>query len=147
MADEVHDVERGAVGVEGAQVVAEARPLERHPLRHVEREATELLAELGGHRSRREAAVADHLGGHALADLGLGSPIRPQAPVRVRVHVDEAGREDLARRVERGTRVLAAEVADDGDRLVGHADVDARAGGAGAVDDGGALDLEVEHQL
>src|SRR5205814_4809346 len=67
--------------------VLRMRPPPRSPLFPY---TTLFRSELGGHRRRREAAVAHDLGGHTLTDLGLGPAIAPETPVRVRVHVDEA---------------------------------------------------------
>src|SRR5262249_61291138 len=46
-----------------------------------------------------------------------------------------------------GAGRLPREIADGHDRLVAHADVAATSRRARAVDDGGALDLEIEHLL
>src|SRR5947208_1409666 len=67
--DEVRDVQREPAGVESVEIVAERAPREVHARRHVEREAAQVIDELGGDGRRREAAVADDFGGHTLADL------------------------------------------------------------------------------
>ena len=63
------------------------------------------------------------------------------------MYIDEAGRQDLARRVQVAARGLAVKVADRGDAVVLDADVRPAPGLPGAVDDLRALDLEVEHGL
>ena len=51
-------------------------------------------APLGGRLLRRDrSALADHLGGHALADLALGVAVGQQREVGVRVRIDEPGGE------------------------------------------------------
>jgi len=146
VADELHDVDRRALGVERFQVLADRLPLEVHALGHVEGEAAQLLEKLRGRGSRGEAAVTDDLGRHALADLRLGAPVLPEPPVRVRVHVDEPRRHDPARSPERRAGRLAGEIPDRDDDVGADADVGAAARSAGAVDDRGAFELEVEHR-
>jgi hypothetical protein len=83
-----------------------ARPPRSRRLRYsstdwqVEREAPQFLEEGGIHGRRGEAAVADDLGGDALADLGLGAPVGPEPPVRMGVDVDEPRRECQPRGAE-----------------------------------------------
>ena len=111
----------------------------------MKRETSKILEELGGHGCRRKTTIADYLGRHALPHLRLGATIFPEAPVRVRVHVDEAGRDDLARRVQVPARGLAVQVTDRHDLVVPDSDVRAAARTSGAVDDLSALDLQVKH--
>jgi hypothetical protein len=72
----------------------------------------------------------------------LGVP--EQLRVVVGVGVDEAGRDDLAGRVDDLGRVLG-DVADGDDAAVTNADVGAPRGRAGAVDHRAAADHDVEH--
>ena len=104
-------------------------------------EASKFLEELRGHRGRREAAIADHLGRHTLPHLRLGAAVVPETPVRVRVHVDEAGRHDLARRVQVSPRGLAMQITNRGDLVVLDPDVRAAARTFGAVENLGTLDF------
>ena len=145
VADELGHVQRDALALVTRQVVADGIPREIHARRHVEGEALHLAPVLVRDRGRREAAVADHLRGHALADLRLGAPVTPEPPVRMRVHVDEAGGDGAARRVDRAARGLGREIAHGGDMVAGDAHVGAARGCAGAVDDLPARDPDVEH--
>ena len=145
VADELHDVHGRAVGVERVEVLTDRAPAKVHAARQVEGEALEIVEVLVADGRRRETTVADYLGRHALADLGLGAAIGPQAPVRVGVHVDEPGRHDSTRGVDGTAGRLPGKITDGHDRLVAHAHIGAAAGRARAVDDGRALDLQVEH--
>src|SRR5215510_12126877 len=118
VADQLDHVERGAAGVEGTQVVADGAPAKVHRGGNMKGEPSKILEEFGRHRSRREAAVADHLGGHALPYFRLGAAVVPEAPVRVRVHVDEARRDNLAGGVQVAPGGLAVQVTDRGDLVV-----------------------------
>jgi hypothetical protein len=111
----------------------------------MERETSKILEELGGHRCRRKAAIPDHPGGYALPHLRLGAAVVPEPPIRVRVHVDEAGGENLAGRVQVPDGGLAVQVADRRDLVVLDPDVRAAARAAAAIDDLRALDLQVKH--
>ena len=100
---------------EEVEVLAEGRPGDQRP---VVAERVEPLAH--GTRASESvtgrvapAAVADDLGRHALADRALGGRVREQREVAVAVRVDEAGADDLPRRVDdaRGGR-RAVEPAD-----------------------------------
>src|SRR5215467_10263520 len=145
VADQLDHVERGAARVERPQVVADRAPAKVHRGRNMKREPSKILEELRRHGRRREAAVADDLGGHTLAHLRLGPAVVPQAPVRVRVHVDEARGQHLARRVQVPARGLTVQIADGRDLVVLDPDVRAAPGTSGAVDDLGALDLQIKH--
>jgi hypothetical protein len=146
VADEVNHVEAEAFAIESAEVIAERAPAEVHAAWNAEGELSQVLEELGGRRSWREAAVPHHLDGHALPNLRLRPAIGPQRPVGVRVHVDEARRHCLPRRAQVTARALAREIPDRHDRVVADPDIRAPTSHAGPVDHGGALDLEVEHQ-
>ena len=61
------------------------------------------------------------------------------------MHVDEAGRHDLAPGVQVAAGGLTVKIADRRDPVVLDADVGAVAGPPGAVDDLGALDLQIKH--
>ena len=84
-----------------------------------------------------DSVLADHLGGHALADLREVAGIGEQAQVGMRVHVDESRREHVP-----GSRVDGLVGArnrsgarDFGDPAVVDRDVRPVPGRAGAVDD------------
>ena len=113
--DELDDVHRYPFVAVPAEVVRHRSPREVHAGRQGEGEAAHLLAELVGDGRGGESAIADHLGGDALADLGLGAAITPEAPVGMRVHVDEARRDGEAGGVNRPPRGLPLEIADGGD--------------------------------
>ncbi len=90
----------------------------------------------------REAAHAHHLGGDALAHLGLRRRAGVIDEVRVRVDVDEAGRHHEAARVD-GARGLAGEARPDGGNAVSlQRHVGGDAGRAAAVQHGAVLDQE-----
>ena len=97
------------------------------------------------HRRRAEAALADDLGGHALADLAVGAAVHQQRGVAVGVHVDEAWRHGEAARVDRLRGAGAAQVADGFDALAAHADIAGEGRCAAAVDELAASDQDVEH--
>jgi len=61
------------------------------------------------------------------------------------VHVDEAGRHDLARRVQVAPGGLAVQITDRRDTVVDDSDVRAGPRAPGAVDDLRTLDLEIKH--
>ncbi len=145
VADELRHVERDALPLVAREVLADRLPREVHARGQVEGEALHLGAELIRDRGGGEAAVADHLGGDALADLRLGAPVVPEAPVGVRVHVDEAGGDGAPARVDGAPGRLAGKIADRGDGVAGHSHVGTAGGCAGAVDELPARDLEVEH--
>src|SRR2546428_8548881 len=63
----------------------------------------------------------------------------------MRVHVDEAGCHDLARRVQVAPGGFAVQIADRRDTVVHDADVRSGPRAPGAVDDLRALDLEIKH--
>src|SRR3989442_12552472 len=144
--DQLDNIDRGAVGIEGVQILAGLAPAEIHVPWEVEGESLQVVEVLGGDRGRGEAAVADDLRRHALADLRFGAAVRPEAPVRMRVHVDEAGRHPPSRDVEGAPRRLAREIADGGDRLVANADIRAASRPPRAIDDRRALELQGEQR-
>src|SRR6185436_5815562 len=55
-------------------------------------------------RRRRGAAVAGDLGGVPLADPAVGGRAVVKSPVRMRMDVDEAGTDDLARDIDGDAR-------------------------------------------
>jgi hypothetical protein len=87
-------------------------------------------------------ALAQDLGGHALADLALGMAVLQQQQVGVRVHVDEAGGDDQPGGVE-GAPGRPRHPADGGDAIAAHGNVAAEPRVAAAVDDGSVADEQV----
>ena len=71
----------------------------------------------------------------ALPDLALRAAVHDQRLGRPRQHVDEAGRDGEAGRIDDRRRGGACEVADGGDAIAADADVGAAPGRAGAVVD------------
>jgi hypothetical protein len=96
--DERDAVDADAALGEGVQVLAHGEPGDVHP---PGAEVGALLlgdeAEAGG---GGEAAVADNLGGDALAEFAVGGGIGEEGAIGVSVDVDEAGGEDEARVVD-----------------------------------------------
>jgi len=107
-------------------------------------EAREALEpRLKRHHSR--ATIADDVRGHALHDLERHRGIEQDGEVVVRVHVDEAGADGEARRVDlRGPARGDRSHADDA--ITADGDVCADAGAAGAVVNGPPANHEVERR-
>ena len=89
-------------------------------------------------RREADAAVADDDRGHALADLGQHLRRRQHDLVVVRVHVDEARRDDHSRRVDDLRAARAEPGADRSDATVLDAHVSDEPRRPAAVDDGAA---------
>ncbi len=128
--------------VDAVEVLAERRPVPRHALRqrasghafdageHVQ----QVVAVLGGERRDREAAVpADH-GRHAVQGRRAQRRVEEHLRVVVRVHVDEAGRDDFALGVDRAPGRFV-DLADRDDAAVADADGAGPRRRAGPVDD------------
>ena len=79
-----------------------------------------------GERAHR-AALAEDLGGDALADVALRAAVRDQRLRRPRQHVDEAGGDGEAGGVDDGPACAPGQVADGGDAVAADADVGAAA--------------------
>ena len=97
---------------------------------------------VGLHRREPDAAVPHDDRGDAVPAARREQRVPGDLAVEVRVHVDEAGRDEQAVGVDdfaRGT----VDRADFGDDAVGDRDVGDARRGAGAVDDGAALDHEI----
>ena len=86
-------------------------------------------------RRQRDAAVADDHGGDALRDLGQALGVAQHDGVVVRVHVDEAGRDDLAAAVDALHTGVDQTLTDGGDAAVAQQHVAGPARITGAVDD------------
>src|SRR5439155_3200321 len=97
-------------------------------------------------RRVRVAVDADELGRDALAHLRLVARLLENRQARVRVHVDEARRDDVPAGIDgpcRGQRAGVA--AEDAERVALHAHAGVVAGVAAAVDDEAITDEEIEH--
>jgi hypothetical protein len=92
-------------------------------------------------RDRR--ALAEHVERHALAHRALRGPIHDERHVRVCVQIDEARRNDLARRVDDERAGAPIDRTDRGDMAAADADIGAIARAAAAVDDRSVRDDDV----
>ena len=68
----------------------------RHEHAGLEELLLERLEQVAHEERLARAALAEHLRGHALADLALGVAVFQEQQIRVRVDVDEAGGDDQA---------------------------------------------------
>ena len=118
--------------VEGGEIVGEARvaviggvadQIERRRRRLVEQQ-----------RRQADPAIAGHDRGDALARLGRHFRGGEQRAVVMGVHVDKAGRDDLARDVDLACARRPGDVADLGDAVAGDRDIGAPTRPAAAVD-------------
>ena len=123
------------------QVVTKARKAEGIGAHQVQRRRRRV----GHQRRQADAAVAGDHRRHALHQLGVCRRVLQQQRVVVRVGVDEAGRDDQAAGVDVAAGGLACQRAHGGDGVAADGHVGRPARGAAAVDDGAALDQEVEH--
>jgi hypothetical protein len=148
VADQLGDVERQAAALQRRQVAGHVAPgvVEIAVVQHASdlRQQRAVAVEVG---RRRAAAVAGDDGGDALLEqrrqhravIGLRDH-----PVAVRVHVDETRRHHPPAAVERSRRRRAGQVADRGDAAVAHADRSRHGVAPGAVENGAAVEDEVE---
>ncbi len=129
-ADKRRDVLRHAAPLQLLEVLAQGRPGDGvleialrpdAPLLH-------LFSE-GPHR----VSLAHDLRRHALPDLSLRASVREERLGGPRQHVDEAGGDGQAARVDRRARAGAREVADGGDPIAADPDVRTPSRSAGAV--------------
>ena len=143
----------GGPAVEACQPVAERRPLpveagaqrvERHALDPGQHPG-EVVLLVGRCGRQREAAVAAEHRRDAVLHRRARGRIPEQLRVVVRVQVDEARVRRLPLRVD-GFRRLLVDVADRDDPPVAHAHVAMSGGCAGAVDDLGVSDEQIQHE-
>ncbi len=151
MANQETGIDRDAA-VEAVEPVAERRPspvetgpqrVQRHPLDPREHPG-EVVVLVGCRGRQREAAVAAEDRGDAVLHRRARGRVPEQLRVVVGVQVDEARRQRLPLRVN-GFRGWLIDVADRDDPSVADADVAVTGGCAGAVDDLGVADQQVEH--
>ena len=133
VAHELHDVHRGAERPQVIEVLAEGVPGDGDLAADAARPLLHQIRAARGDRGRREAAHADHLGGHALAHLGLGRRTLVVDQVRVRVDVDEAGGDHQALGVDHPLRLAGQPRPHRRDAIALHRDVGGARGRAAAV--------------
>ena len=117
--------------------------LERQPWRARAQIVAQELDLARQRRRDREAAMADDLGGHALAHLALGLGIDRQREVGMSLDVDEARRHRQSGGVDHFRRIVAEVGADGGDAAIADREVAGPARGAGAVEQQPAADQDV----
>ena len=129
------DVHRLGTAIDAVEKFGEGGPIPRHPglhrgvrnrfdARHREHRA---LAALGMHRGEAEAAVADHDRRDAVPARDGAVRIPEQLRVVMGMQIDEAGRDDQSRGVDRLRGVGGAQPPDFRDAAVLDADVAAKA--------------------
>ncbi len=138
-ADERCDVGRDPARGEPVEVAAEGRPpdLVLDVLLPVARALVHVVAE------RPHRALAEHLERDALAQLALRAAVLDQRLLRVRQHVDEAGRDREPGRIDLALAVRVAEVAHGRDPVAVDRDVPDPRRRPGAVDEQAVADDHV----
>ena len=141
----VTDQHAGVHGGRGETVEVSGKGcfLERQPWRARAQIVAQELDLARQRRRDREAAMADDLGGHALAHLALGLGIDRQREVGMRLDVDEARRHRQSGGVDHFPRIVAEVGADGGDAALADREVAGPARGAGAVEQQPAADQDV----
>ncbi len=138
LAGDVRDgVHRDALPLEPIEVLGERRPVDAWPVARLGRKSVP---------RRRRRALAGDVERDALPDLALRRAVGQQRHLGVRVEVDEAGRDDQARRIDRPSRRLAVERPDRGDAIAANADVRPNGRAAGAVQHLPAANDDVERR-
>ena len=135
--DQVRRVAGDAAAVQPVQVLADAGPVEVEVVRLVV-PAGDLLSQRGAgrrvHRCVRQAVLAEHLAGHALAHLRGVLRVRQDLQIGMCMHVDEAGRQHQPGRIDPLPCSRARLVADSNDAAVVDEHVCEHPGRTGAVD-------------
>ena len=126
------------------QIIGKACLAERQPRRARAQIIPEHFDFAGQRRRDRKSAVADDLGGDALAHLALSLGIDRQREIRVGLDVDEAGRDGEAGRVD-GFACGIGDVPDRRDAIAVDGKIALDAGIAGAVVKRSAADQDVVH--
>ena len=142
---ERRDVDRGTRSLERAEIPVHRAPVE---LADALAPAVDVAGDPGiagvGDRRAAMAAVADDLGGHALAQRALGLGVDQQREVGVAVDVDEAGGDDAAAGLDPPTRLRRREVAERDDPVTDHPDIRADCCAPQPIDDVTTRDDDVE---
>ena len=142
MAHELDDVDGDAEPAHGIEILAEAVPADTRLAADAPDPVAHLVFTSLPDGAGRETAHPDHLGGHALAHLGLGGGARLVDEVGVRVDVDEARGNHQPLGVD-GPRRLAGQSGTNGRNPVTferHVGSDARR--AAAIHHGAVLDQD-----
>ena len=143
MTDERAHVDRRLRTVDRRRVFAERRP------GAFDVESRELSIELrlgeAAHRRGRSSAVATDDERHTHVQRALERVVHEHRLVRVRVDVDEPGRDHSARDIEHRGPVRGDVALDGDDHVAAHRDVRAALGCAGPVDDHPAAKDEIGH--
>ena len=151
VADERGDVDGEALA-DARDVFGEGFPVpddaflegfQRHLFDLVEH-ADQLGAILGAQRREGERAVAGHDGGDAVREGGLGIAIPEELRIKVRVRIDEAGRDDLAFGVD-FLAALFRDPPDFRDAVSAERDVGVVGRHAGAIDHTAIPDHQIVH--
>ena len=140
MAELRHRVDRKTALRRAVEIFAGGRPVDVHALR-IEQVAVPVVVEEG---EGAVTAIAHDLGRDPLGELALAARVQVEADIRVAVRVDEAGRNPLARRVDRLRRRDLAEVAHRDDLVRNERDVRLSLRLAGAIDDGPIDDSDID---
>ena len=140
-ADERGDVRGDPAPLQEAQVIGERRPRDVEPEVPLHRPAAELHGLAPGAVG---LALPEDLGRHALADVALRAGVGEEVVRGPREHVDEAGGDGEAGRVDHRAASGAGEIADRLDAVAAQAEVGPAWRAARAVVDGAALDQHVE---
>jgi hypothetical protein len=129
-----HDVDADAGPLQRGKVFAQRAPAHRLPAdKHL------LRLQLADPRAGRRA-FAQHLGRHPLANLALGQTVLEQDVVGVRVHVDEAGRDDQPGGIDLLGRLARRHAAHGDDLTARHGHIAGKPRIAAAIDDVAVFD-------
>ena len=143
--DEHGDVSAQAAGRQCVQILAERAPGDRGARRGAGQVGADALAVVGRERGVAEAAVAQDFGGHAQPDGAVAGAVGQDAPVAMRVAVNEAGGDDLPRHVNDAPGGGAGQVADGDDAVVLDGNVTGHPGRTAAVHQPATAQQYVEH--
>src|SRR5262249_7134150 len=130
---------------EPLEVAGKAGPIavEAFGHRRIEKAVVGLAAD--GRRGRHPAITGD-LGGDALRHRRGGTRFESDGEIRMRVRVDQPGRDAEVRGIDAALGRRAVETSDRDDAIALDADIGPEPRRAGAVDDAAVLDDEVEHR-
>ena len=128
---------------ERVEIFRKAHLAEWQPRRPAAQIIGEQLRLAGQDRRDREPAMADDLGGNALAHLAFGLRVDRQGEVRMRLDVDKAGRHRQALGIDHPGRAFRHRAAHRGDAPGPNGDIADLAGPAAAVDNRAAADQDV----